>query len=288
MTAAPDDPGSNAPTAVAHRSRWRRYSPSMGWPAFWSEILIVVLGVVIALAANEAVQEWNWRNKVNEAEGRLKPDLDALLKWYAEAVAAQPCVEAQLDELRRRVLQSGDVLQPAPEHVFELGMPLVVRAPHRSYAFGTWDALGAEGTAIHFARDRQARLNRIARGATRAREHGWEFQRMLGRLEVMRDAIPLDPVTRAELLRDVGQSRLLNANMAVIARQQMNDITEGFGTADSAHVDAFIDGGPRMRESWRYSGTVAFCKEQGLPLADWQDVIDPAAAATPPSPAAPP
>ena len=51
----------------AHRSRWHRFSPSMGWRAFWSEIVIVVLGVVIALAANEAVQEWNWRNKVKDA-----------------------------------------------------------------------------------------------------------------------------------------------------------------------------------------------------------------------------
>lgn len=45
-------------TQPIHRSRWRRFSPSMGWPAFWNEILIVFLGVVIALAANEAVQEW--------------------------------------------------------------------------------------------------------------------------------------------------------------------------------------------------------------------------------------
>ena len=50
--------------APAHRSRWRRFSPSMGWKAFWSEILIVVLGVVIALAANEAVEDRNWRSKV--------------------------------------------------------------------------------------------------------------------------------------------------------------------------------------------------------------------------------
>ena len=41
----------------AHRSRWQRFSPSMGWRAFWSEIVIVVLGVAIALAANEAVQD---------------------------------------------------------------------------------------------------------------------------------------------------------------------------------------------------------------------------------------
>ena len=41
--------------ASAHRPRWRRFSPSMGWRAFWSEIVIVVLGVAIALAANPEI-----------------------------------------------------------------------------------------------------------------------------------------------------------------------------------------------------------------------------------------
>lgn len=39
----------------ARGSRWQRSSPSMGLRAFWSEILIVVLGLAIALAANQAV-----------------------------------------------------------------------------------------------------------------------------------------------------------------------------------------------------------------------------------------
>ena len=60
MTSTPDDgPISAQLHAAAQRPRWRRFSPSMGWRAFWSEIVIVVLGVVIALAANEAVQDWN-------------------------------------------------------------------------------------------------------------------------------------------------------------------------------------------------------------------------------------
>ena len=41
------------PAGATRRSRWRRFSPSMGWRAFWSEIVIVVLGVVIALAAGK-------------------------------------------------------------------------------------------------------------------------------------------------------------------------------------------------------------------------------------------
>ena len=68
MNEAPEaaQPTTSAPQP-ARRSRWQRFSPSMGWPAFWSEILIVVLGVVIALAANEAVEDWNWRHKVEDA-----------------------------------------------------------------------------------------------------------------------------------------------------------------------------------------------------------------------------
>jgi hypothetical protein len=274
-------------TTVAHRSRWRRFSPSMGWPAFWSEILIVFLGVVIALAANEAVQEWNWRNKVKDAEARLKQDVDLLFLWHAELVTTQPCVSAQLVALGDRVLTSGEVLKPAPTHAFiGAGINTVARMPDRPWVFGTWEALGADGTATHFARERQAAIDLIARGAARLRERGWEGQRLLGRLQVMRDAIPLDPGVRATLLSDIHHLRTLNEGVSRNAGQLMNFIAQAFGSPDAARVDAFLHGGPESREAGSFSGTVAFCKEQGLPLAEWQDVIG--APATAPNPAAPP
>jgi hypothetical protein len=88
--------------APARRSRWQRFSPSMGWPAFWSEILIVVLGVAIAIAASEAVEDWNWRNKVRDAELRLHSDTDLIFLWSAEQFSAQPCVIAQIDAHARK------------------------------------------------------------------------------------------------------------------------------------------------------------------------------------------
>jgi hypothetical protein len=263
----------------------------MGWKAFWSEILIVVLGVAIALAASEAVQEWNWRNKVNDAEARLKQDVDWLFIWYAEVVVTQPCIDAHLEALGRQVLASGEVLQPVPAHRLNSRIRVVVPLPDRPYVFGTWDALGADGTATHFARDRQMHMDGIARAAARARERGSESQRLRGRLQVMRDAIPLDPGVRATLLGDIHHLRILNESVSVSAKQQMNRIAEAFGRPDAARaarLDAFFLDGPRPGEAGGFSATAAFCKEQGLPLAEWQDVIDPAATATPPSPAAPP
>ena len=95
----------------------------MGWRAFWSEIVIVVLGVVIALAANEAVQDWAWRNKVKDAEVRLRrvtanvsvTDIAASVLWQstpdlvrelrhallgaAAAIPVQPYLPAAVREL---------------------------------------------------------------------------------------------------------------------------------------------------------------------------------------------
>jgi hypothetical protein len=62
-----------------------------GWQAFWTEIVIVVLGVVIALAANEAVQDWTWRTRVADAETRLQADIAWVFLWSAEKAASQPC-----------------------------------------------------------------------------------------------------------------------------------------------------------------------------------------------------
>jgi hypothetical protein len=267
-----------AAAARSHRSRLRRFSPSMGWPAFWSEILIVFLGVVIALAANEAVQEWTWRNKVNDAETRLKQDVNWLFIWYAEVVITQPCIDAHLEALGRHVLASGDVLEPAPVHQSSNGIRFVVPLPDRPYVFGTWDALGADGTATHFARDRQMHVDGIARAAARARERGWESQRLRGRLQVMRDAIPLDPGVRSTLLSDIHHLRILNEGLALSARQQLDRIAETFGRPDAAlaaRLDAVFLGGPEPQAAGRLSATAAFCKAQGLPLADWRPVEQP-------------
>ena len=135
----------------------------MGWRAFWSEIVIVVLGVAIALAANEAVQDWTWRSKVEDAETRLHGDIVWAFLWSAEKYAIQPCVDAQLAALGRNVLASGDILKPAPVIVSK-GLPYVVRMPWRPYRFPTWDALLADGTRCPVSRAGDATLKALLQG----------------------------------------------------------------------------------------------------------------------------
>lgn len=248
-----------------------RFSPSMGWRAFWSEIVIVVLGVVIALAANEAVQEWSWRNKVADAEARLQGDVTWAFLWAAEKYSSRPCVDAQLAALSRNVLESTATLKPAHLVTNHLGLSYVVRLPNRPYRFPVWDALIADGTASHFAPQRQAFLGRISSDMAQALSSETETRSLMGRLLMMRDPIPLDPVVRAELLTNINQLRSLTAFEALNAQQRMRRISDAGDAPTAEHVELFLNASGKNPSGSDYSGMAYFCNSQRLPVADWRD-----------------
>jgi hypothetical protein len=254
----------------AHRSRWQRFSPSMGWRAFWSEIVIVVLGVAIALAANQAVENWNWRNKVRDAEVRLQGDIAWAFLWAAEKSASQPCVDSQLVAAARNVLESGDVLRPMPV-VTTLDLQSVVRMPNRPYRFPVWDALLADGTASHFATQRQALFGRISDGMAMSRASEIETRSLGGNLLRMRDPIPLDPVVRADLLADINNLRSLFAYEGLNAKQRMRVIADAGIAPPDEMVERFLNASGKKPSGSDFSGMTHYCKTQGLPIGDWRD-----------------
>lgn len=259
------------PAGATHRARWRRFSPSMGWRAFWSEIVIVVLGVVIALAANEAVQEWNWRQKVADAETRLQGDIAWAFLWGAEAYVSQPCIDAQLAALGRNVLESGDTLVPQPVITANTSLQYVVRMPNRPHRFPVWDTLVADGTAAHFAPRRQAYLGRISSELALARDGTAEARHLNGRLMVMRDPIPLDPAVRSGLLATINELRFIGRYEAVAAQQRLRRIADAGDAPPAAIVERFLNASGKYPSGSDYSGMTRFCTARGLPIADWRD-----------------
>jgi hypothetical protein len=251
-----------APEPV-QRSRWKRFSPSMGWRAFWSEILIVVIGVVIALAANEAVEKWNWRNKVADGEARLREDTANVFEWSAERYATGPCIDAQLAALITRVMDSGERLDPAPIHT-SLNMRRVLTAPQRPFRFPVWDALVADGTASRMSPERQALYGRLGQSLERMRLRNEDYMRLRGRMLVLAHPIELDAQTRNRLLTDLEELRAMNAVDVRALGQDMNFITEYGIAPGSKSVEEFL----------ATSTTIQFCRENGLPMRGWRDTRD--------------
>ena len=48
--------------------------PLHGWKAFFNEIFVIVIGVLIALGFEQVVEELHWRHKVAEGVERLRAE----------------------------------------------------------------------------------------------------------------------------------------------------------------------------------------------------------------------
>lgn len=75
-----------------------------GWRENVREIAIVVAGVFIALVAQQAIESWQWRQKVQAAEAAMKHEL----LWdngpqLTMRAAVYPCMAARLDAIRAAV-----------------------------------------------------------------------------------------------------------------------------------------------------------------------------------------
>lgn len=75
--------------------------PIHGWRTFAGEVGIIVLGVLIALVAEQLVRSIEWRHKVHAAEEAMTAELttDDGPQAYARR-AADPCIRAALDGIR--------------------------------------------------------------------------------------------------------------------------------------------------------------------------------------------
>ena len=247
-----------------HRSRFARFSPSMGWKAFWSEIFIVILGVLIALAANEAVEDWNWQRKVAVAETKLQQEAESNFTFAAEQVSAAPCIIAQINALQQRLLSSGNVLDPAPAFTDDF-VTYTFRIPSRPYISSVWQAVNADGTASHINDLRQYLYARLYTQLADMVERTQRTNVLFARSSMLANPIPLDPATRSMLLGELLEQRGHTRLNSIVASQMMGYMRDLGQQPSTKIVQDFLT---------KESGTMAFCKAQGLPVADWQKVLD--------------
>ncbi len=81
--------------------------PVNGWRAFAGEVGVVVLGVVLALAAQEAAEAVNARQEAAETRVTLTGEIRESLAVLELRRAAQPCIDRRLKELRGLVNEWG-------------------------------------------------------------------------------------------------------------------------------------------------------------------------------------
>ena len=132
-----------------------KVKPVHGLKEFFNEIFIIVVGVLIALGAEQIVQNLHWRQQVAEGKAALSQDFKDALAYAAERRSTQTCVDQQLDSIAATIDQASTARALPP--VGKFSMP-----PGRIWRIQSWETLISSQTAAHFPRDLMLRYSKIA------------------------------------------------------------------------------------------------------------------------------
>ena len=73
--------------------------PLNGWRVFAGEVGVILLGVMAALAAQQIVQDWQWREDTGATRDALRREAADNLDAALQRRQQQPCVERRLEEI---------------------------------------------------------------------------------------------------------------------------------------------------------------------------------------------
>ncbi|MEP6982522.1 MAG: hypothetical protein ABI853_02625 [Sphingomicrobium sp.] len=80
--------------------RWPLINPPNGWRGFLADVAVVVIGVILALIAQEFAQSLQWQTDVAAQRGALRAMAEDNLKVIAFRRFQEPCIQRRLAELQ--------------------------------------------------------------------------------------------------------------------------------------------------------------------------------------------
>lgn len=117
--------------------------PLHGWREFAGEVGIIVIGVLIALGAEQVVEDWRWHQRIHDAEASMSRELgdDDGAQAYAR-LAVAPCIRQHLDAVEQSLIAERDKGMPFIS-------PKVSTPPFRTWDNDAWRAAVSSGVTSH-------------------------------------------------------------------------------------------------------------------------------------------
>jgi hypothetical protein len=228
--------------------------PLHGWRAFAGEVGIIVIGVLIALSAEQFAEYLHNRAQVRHGEEALTDNFRRFVTYTSELDAYAPCIAARSEELRQLIDRSAVVHR----------LPRVGPIPQvdaRPWQIDTYDAMVASQAITHVAHGQAILYSRIAMSAIDIYDDAkveWSDWGILASLSG-----PTRPYGDAEEAQDrivLARAVHQDALMRLIAKNTVDRIKRTGLLNDAAFDSAMLEGR-------RMAAEMAMCKSiQVAPL----------------------
>jgi hypothetical protein len=179
------------------------------WPDFLKEVGTIVLGVIIALAAEQAVDTYNWHHEVGVVEDSLDDELADSLFAARERVKISDCQSRTLDRL--------DQLADESRNTLVIRNPPVTR--NRVWGSSAWDAAVASGAIAHMPHDTRNAYAELFSFVRLFRELNLRQQELWATVSAYRRPRPLTETSRERFIEAISQLRSLTGTMNLAAKQ---------------------------------------------------------------------
>lgn len=226
--------------------------PVHNWREFFGEIGIIVIGVLIAIGAEQTIEALHWQHKAGDAAEAIKHEMFANYSQAVEAASVAPCVDRQLVMLEETLGKPGFTSVAAySDSKFN---HYVIRAPSRPWADSEWKTAISEGTVTHLPENLRAGLQSAYQQIGILELNTRQADVITWRLRAL--ALPTTADQRARAIESMEELRGHVGYMALVANQVMGRLdTLGMRPAPS-----------NAYEVMRTSGTANFCREHRIAI----------------------
>jgi hypothetical protein len=171
--------------------------PLHGWRAFAGEVGIIVIGVLIALGAEQLVEAVHWRDSVSQMRRAMRSELAIDRERLEVNLAQDACINARLDAILRWSASASSGTRIANAHG-----PILW-----NYHTSTWDITKTSPTAGHFSLKEQ--LMYAGAYDSIANEQRYLFEEQGSWADLLATLASADrPESRGKIEHDVAIARL--------------------------------------------------------------------------------
>ena len=209
---------------------FRLPKPLHGWREFAGEVGIIVLGVLLALGAEQVVESVQWASKARAAKFELHQQIVLAWVFGQEREALRQCVDQYLTGLAKDVVSSPPLWRPIPMQYCGHRSGRVYTPPNRPWPTEVWRSVETEGTVSHLGAsysrqasflfdfiktmddentvesNEAAALNALAYPITLTPDSKAEFVKSIERLHYHNDMMTLMSLQMQAQIRDLGET----------------------------------------------------------------------------------
>jgi len=206
--------------------------PLHGWREFVGEVAIIVLGVTIALSAEQLVQHWSWHRQSVETKRALSSELESSALFAIERVAVQQCLRDRIKHLTDKLNSGatnwtadpmilGSPKTPMGSRDFPTSIPLAYRTPHRPWLSDEWETAKSTGIIDHMDRKDATNFEFVYRGVDQLNSLQDEETSTLPQINFLSFDDSIQPQSREQVLIALSRLDLTNTWIAIVARQML-------------------------------------------------------------------